>query len=526
MVKIQFKALIFKSCLLLLLSVFIVFPKLNAQSLADTNYARNLYDSAKVYYRNTNYNDAIQYLNKTLELKSKIPEDINPEYFKVYNWLGLVYRKQGNLQKAIEYYRHALENTTDGYYITLINDNIANIYSLTGDYAKAINYFENTLAVLEKSDKERKYIDIINNYHSQGYAYLLSGQMKLALEKSLKSIQIAKENNLNIDGSTFYNTGLVYQALDSLAKADFYFKEAINTSIRNYNKDHYMTAMAYMNHALFYAEIGEFNKSEQLYLKAYEIFINRLGKQHLYTSYCLLNIGELYTKKVNYKEALIYYQKSLASKINNFNDSSIYANPSSNVFPDLDLLDVLKGKAQALEMLATQEHKETNLKAALSTLELTVGFIEQLRMGYLYENSKLVLAEKEYETYMSIIKIAYQLLNITGNKDYINVAFKYSERSKYAILRESINEESARNFASIPENIQKQEEEIKVQIGNIRLQIENENKLVNPDSLKQIKLKEKLFHLTQSREKIIGEFEQNYPKYHKRKYENKVVVYA
>ena len=64
---------------------------------------------------------------------------------------------------------------------------------------------------------------------------------------------------------------------------------------------------------------------------------------------------------------------------------------------------------------------ETNLKAALSTLELTVGFIEQLRMGYLYENSKLLLAEKEYETYMSIIKIAYELLNITGDKDLLQL---------------------------------------------------------------------------------------------------------
>jgi len=114
-------------------------------------------------------------------------------------------------------------------------------------------------------------------------------------------------------------------------------------------------------------------------------------------------------------------------------------------------------------MLATQENKENNLKAALYTLELTVGFIEQLRMGYLYENSKLVLAEKEYESYMSIIKIAYELLNITWNKDYIHIAFKYYERSKYNILRESIDEESARNITSIPENIQKQEEAIKEQ---------------------------------------------------------------
>ncbi|NOQ26317.1 MAG: CHAT domain-containing protein [Bacteroidales bacterium] len=521
-VKIQYKALIFKSCFLLLLFVFIVFPTLKAQSLVDTNDVKNLYDSA-LYYRNTNYDKAIQYFNKILELKSKIPEDINPEYFKVYNWLGIVHRKQGNLQKAIEYNRYALENTSDTYYKTIINDNIAIIYTFTGDFTKAIYYLENSLAILKKSDNERKYIYIINNYLNQGHAFYKSGQINLALEKDLECIRIAKENNLNADGSIYYNTGLAYQALDSLNKADFYFKEAIITYIRNFGENYYMTAMAYKNYATFYVETGKIEKSEHFYQKAYRIFINTLDNKHLFTSYCLRDLGNLYTKKGNYKEALNYYQKSLASKINNFNDSSIYVNPSPNVFPDLDLLNVLKAKAQALEMLATQENKETNLKAALSTLELTVGYIEQLRMGYLYENSKLVLAEKEHETYMSIIKIAYDLLNITGDKDYINVAFKYSERSKYAILKESIDEESARNIASIPDSVQNHIQGIKEQIGNIRLLIENENKLVNPDGLKQNELKRKLFRLTQSREKTIKKLEQNYPKYYKRKYENKVV---
>ncbi len=189
----------------------------------------------------------------------------------------------------------------------------------------------------------------------------------------------------------------------------------------------------------------------------------------------------------------------------------------------MDLLDLLKSKSNTFLKLSEIENKEINLNAALSTLELTVKFIEQLRMGYLYEDSKLILAEKEHETYLDIIEICFELMNITGNNDYINIAFKYSERSKYAILRESINEEFARNNASIPDSILKQEKTVKEQIGNIRIQLENENKLVNPDSLKQIKLKEKLFQLAQAQETIIRELEQNYPKYYKRKYENRVV---
>jgi CHAT domain-containing protein/predicted negative regulator of RcsB-dependent stress response len=520
--KIQYKALIFKSCPLLLVLVFLNLSSI-AQSFADTNDAKHLYDNSRVLYSVGDFDKAIKDLNEILLLKNKMHVDTEPEYFKVYNRLGLVYRIQGNLQKAIEYYRYALENTTDEYYIKLINDNIANIYSLTGDYAKAINYFENSLSVLEKSKKERKIFGIINNYHNQGHAYYRSGQMKLALEKSLKGIQIAEENQISVGGLRYNNCALIYQNLDSTDQANYYYKKAVESSEKEYGNEHFKTALAYMYYGSSFCDLANYEAGVQLHQKSLKILLNNLGHKHPFTSLCFKHTGNLYYRTKNYKLALSYYQKSLISKINNFNDSSIYANPSSNVFPDLDLLDVLKGKAQALEMLATQENKESNLKATLSTLELTVGFIEQLRMGYLYENSKLVLAEKEYESYMSIIKIAYELLNITGDKDYIHVAFKYSERSKYAILRESINEESARNFASIPDSLQKHMQGIKEQIGFIRLQIENENKLVNPDSLKQVELKEKLFRLTQSREKTVKELEQNYPKYYKRKYENSVV---
>jgi hypothetical protein len=108
----------------------------------------------------------------------------------------------------------------------------------------------------------------------------------------------------------------------------------------------------------------------------------------------------MYDKMSDYRQALKNYQQSLISKIHDFNDTSLLSNPPLETIPDMNLLEILKRKSIVLEKLSELENKETNLKAALSTLELTVGFIEQLRMGYLYEDSKLVLAEKEYETYM------------------------------------------------------------------------------------------------------------------------------
>ena len=306
--KSQFNFLIFKILVVLSIGAYPNISKVAAQQITDTNYAKVLYDSAKVYYRNTNYNDAIQYFNKILLLKSKIPEDINPEYFKVYNWLGLIYKKQGNLQKAIEYYQHAIKNTSEIFYLSIINGNIANIYSLTGDYSKAIFYYENTLSMLEKSDDKRKYRYIVDNCHNLGYAYYKLGKYNQAEDNYLKSIHIAEVKQLGGVGETYYNCGLVYQNLKEFDKADSYYKKAIKSYIKDFGENHHMTGMAYINYAVFYSETGEFIKSEHLYQKAYKILIKTLGRKHPYTSLCLKNHGLLYYQNKNYKQALNYYQ--------------------------------------------------------------------------------------------------------------------------------------------------------------------------------------------------------------------------
>jgi len=101
MVKIQFKALIFKSRPLLLILMFLVSPTIKAQSLADTNDIKNLYVNAKVLYTAGDFDNAIKDLNKILLLKNKMHVDTEPEYFKVHNRLGSVYRGKADRRTVL-----------------------------------------------------------------------------------------------------------------------------------------------------------------------------------------------------------------------------------------------------------------------------------------------------------------------------------------------------------------------------------------------------------------------------------------
>ncbi|NOU18472.1 MAG: CHAT domain-containing protein [Bacteroidales bacterium] len=489
----------------------------------DTSNVNSVYDSAYVYYKVGNYSSAVQKFDRILLLKSKVTNDINPKYFKVYNWLGLIYKKQGDLSRAIDYYKKAIENTSDIFYVSVINYNIANIYSLRGDYSKAIYYYENSLSVLEKSNDEKKYRYITDIYHNLGYSYYKLENYSHARVNYLKSIQLAEKNHLEGVGVTYFNCGLVYQKFDSLGKADYCFRKAVNCYTKEFGASHYMTGMAYVNYACFYSEIRQLTKSEPLYSKAYKILINTLGRKHSYTSLCLMNNGQLFYRKGDFKQALEHYQKSLISKIYSFNDSSVYANPSVEVLPDMDLLDILKLKAKAFEKLAVHENREQNLKAALATLELATSFTERLRTGYLYEGSKLQLAAKEHETYLLGVSVANSLYNITGDSKYAGIAFRYAEYSKYAVLRELKNDEMAKGIAGVPDSISVNERRIKQQIASLRMQVEDESKLEHPNRSKIDVWNEQQFSLSQKLEGLMQRLESRYPEYYKQKYSNQVV---
>ena len=514
-----FKPTVFRFVLLLinLLIFSCVFSQKQASDLAI------LYDSTKVYYKAGYYNKAINDLNKVLEQKKALDADNDPHYYKIFNRLGIIYRKKGNFSKAIDYYNKAVEYSPNELIASIINGNVAHIHTFMGDYDKAISAHKNTLTLLQQSDFKDKYRRIANVYHNLGFTYYNAKRFELSLEYALKGVVFSEKNNISIDSDSYYNAALAYENLDSLDKADAYFKKAIEKCTQNSGKDYYTTGMAHLNYGEFFLKVNKLDKSKYHISKAYSIFSKILSNKHLYMSYCCENLGLLQSKQQNYKQALHYYQKALVAKINDFNDTCIYSNPKANAFADLELIEILKYKALDLQSLATRQNKEQNLHAALSTLKLAVVFIEKLKTGYLYENSKLKLAEQEHQTYLSIIDIAYSLYEISGNDQYAQTAFRYSELSKYSLLREIKNEEQSRILAGIPDSIRNNEHEVKQEIGALRKRIEQVKRSVEPDKAEIDKHNKKIFDLMQKLDQLILHLETNYPQYYKQKYSTETI---
>ena len=94
---------------------------------------QSLFEKGNTYYYKGNYDKAIEYYEKAIELKS---DD------EVYYNMGYVYCNKGNYDKAIECYEKAIELKPDK---NEAYNNMGNTYYYKGNYDKAIEYYEKAI---------------------------------------------------------------------------------------------------------------------------------------------------------------------------------------------------------------------------------------------------------------------------------------------------------------------------------------------------------------------------------------------
>jgi CHAT domain-containing protein len=195
------------------------------------------------------------------------------------------------------------------------------------------------------------------------------------------------------------------------------------------------------------------------------------------------------------------------------------------------LLTVLKKKATALGLLAEIYQAETDYDnylrlniLALQTINTCTNLIHRLRIGYMNEESKLLLAEKQESTFMDAISIAYQLYRFTKEKQYLLMAFEFTEKSKSASFLASVKDMEAKQFGGIPDSLLAREQYLKINISNYKEMLFQENQQEKPDSQKTNLYSAKIFQHNEEYNRLIRLFEQEYPRYYSFKYENKVIT--
>lgn len=222
------------------------------------------------------YDEAISFYEKSVEIKRKILPENDPSLATCYNNIGGVYKNIGNYPKALEYYQKYLKIPTESLpenhlSLAACYNNMGGVYKNMGDYSKALEYYQKDLEITE-----------------------------IALPENHPDLAVS-----------YNNIGLLYKNMDDPSKALEYYNKALKIRELSLPVDHPDFAQSYNNIGLIRSSIGDFSRALEAFDKVRKIYKKAFPENHPSVATCYNNIGTVYDNMHNYSEALEYYKKAL-----------------------------------------------------------------------------------------------------------------------------------------------------------------------------------------------------------------------
>ncbi len=424
--------------------------------------------------------NGLRYLNLAKEEYEKAGAP--PATFsKIYNELGTVSMKEGDYGKAREYYRMALNTLPEkkGYASVRANiyNNLGIINQKTGRYEEAESWF-------------------------------------------LKSISLKQKLEMSDIYRTYSNLGELYFNWKKNTKSKKFHRKAIENLIQQYGPQNWRVADSYQNFGRFLIINGQLDIGYQYLTKAMNLYKNQYGKKHPKIARCYLNY-ELYFTRTNQQDSALYYiQQSLKANAPDFLAGNIFSNPRpEKVLSREILLMALKDKAWVLEKLYEQKADTTYLYAALKTQEEAVALVRMIKKSFFNPQSRALLAAHEEETYLNAFRLAVKLYRITGDRQYLDKAFLFSEENRASGLLSAIRTNRAIYFAGIPDSVIKTESDLTTETGAYQELLYKEQNKPSPDREKIRKYEERIFGLQAQKDSLVRVLEKKYPRYYRLKYD-------
>jgi tetratricopeptide (TPR) repeat protein len=279
--------------------------------------ARTYHNLGSVWKTIGKYDQALYYYEKTLALDIKIYGDQHPSTATTYNSLGLFWSAKGNLDKAIKYYEKTLALDLKIYgdqhpSTATTYNNLGYDFTRKGEYNKAIEYYGKSLAIRLKVNGDQ-HPSTGTLYNNIGMAWNKKGDYSKAIKYYRKSLQI----NLQIHGPEHYRTSTDYNNLGFVSsdKGDFasaidFFEKSLAIRQKVHGGNHESIAIVYNNLGLVWSRTGELTKAVKYFELSLKIISNVHGNQHPSVGIIFDNLGDVYKFKEDFKTAIYFFQKA------------------------------------------------------------------------------------------------------------------------------------------------------------------------------------------------------------------------
>ncbi len=442
---------------------------------------------AFIYFSKKEYNQSLRLYQKALTLQLQVFNENHLQIAKSFNSIALVYWNMGNTQKATEFYNKSLSIKLRGFsYLQL-------------DFAKKYAFIDGGITKFSSFRQIKDYFK--------------------------KSLQIYRETYGGIHplmASLYEKIGILYGFEGSFDRAMHYFRKSLNIRIESFGDESPATASSYHNIGICLRLKKDYLEAIRFLELSLQIKKNSYGESHPSTADSYYQLGKVHFYLNQFDRSLHFYQRSLIAMVPQFSDTRIHSNPTlKNIYVKSELLKVLADKAEALRMnYQFNPQKIDLLKLSVDTYHLIANLIDEIRREFRSEDYKLLFGEQSHDIYESAIQAAGSLYEMSGESRYKAEAFRFSEKSKAALLYESIIESKAKKFSGIPKELLDKERGLKKELAYFCTYLEKyyQNRLIekkqNLDELEY-----QYFEKKNECQQLITFFEKKYPKYYNLKYQ-------
>jgi len=477
------------------------------------------------------YDNSLYFINIVLSLLENKKSEQELYVFTLF-YKGFIFFKMAKYTEALATYDNIeklLLKVNNNNFINKVSlyNNRAIIFQSIGDFNNAIQHYERIMHLFESNN-----IRECENYASVclnlGVLHTLKKEYSKAIEFTRKGISIQEKLSPKTLANAYNSYAITLKKLGKFAEAEKYYLKAINNRLK-YGYMISELSKDYHNYGELLIAQKKYNKALEYLNKAHRQYLKHFGTYSTHTAMCLNSLTNFYIQTNNYSKALEYSQKAIISSSVNFKDNNIFSNPKTNqTLSKLEMLKALKSKAQVLNIVFNQDPTKnlTYLRNSLDAYSTAIEIIEQIRLSYDNDESKMYLSEQEKATYVSAIEVAEKLYRVTNNPHYIEKAFTFAEKSKATTLLANVRNNDALEFGNIPFFVRNIEKELKT---NIVFEEKLLQMLINNQKANKKEIEEsqnKLFDLRQKLNFFYNYLDKNYKEYYEIKYSPKYTTVA
>ncbi|MBK9283419.1 MAG: tetratricopeptide repeat protein [Sphingobacteriaceae bacterium] len=224
----------------------------------DNNLAKLLMDRGRTHYENGDYKSAIEDYMKSQKLFEKRKQE-GRNYGYLMHYIGSVFKRQNQFDKAQEYYEKELEYAREIKDRSLEADALylcAQAYGLKGDVHKDMEFVQKALVIFEE-EKNPYMVSLMYANLADGYSTLKN--YKKAIECLETSVRMDKELGQKFGfGDTYASLGDMYSQLGQHNKAIWYLNMAMDETMKMERKQLLNKASILHSMAYAYSNKGDY----------------------------------------------------------------------------------------------------------------------------------------------------------------------------------------------------------------------------------------------------------------------------